>query len=566
MGLLRRLFASLRSDVIVLLALALVIGGIAALGVVGFRSAIDFFFSQAFSNHGTYIVVFPAIGGLIVGLLIYFLARRPKSSGPAETMIALATRGGRINFKNSVVMILASMATLGSGGSVGPEDPAVEIGSSLSSTIGQRLRISEDGLRTLVACGVAAAISATFNAPIAGIFFAHEIILRRFVTPRLIPIAFSAVIADLVRRGLLGTAPLFPVPEYSIVSNWEFLLYALLGVLAALVAVAFIRSRYKCEDLFNSWKFPEYLKPALGGLLVVFIGLYSIDLLGIGYGGIEGALTPGEFMFGTFIALLALKFVATSLTLGSGGVGGVLAPSLFLGAMLGGAMGCAFHSLFPETVAIAPYALVGMGAVFAAAAQGPITSMLLLFELTRDYSIILPAIVAIALAVLIARALNPETIYTTKARRLGVDLRFWGYVDVMRGITVGEAMTTDFPTVSPKMSVEELTHMLAESGHHGFPVVDEQGCLCGCVTLADVEDAMSKGGSGLTVGDVATKDIIIAYPDQSIYDALARFGGREVGRIPVVDREDETKLLGVLRRHDIIRAYTKAMGEKEPPP
>ncbi len=359
------------------------------------------------------------------------------------------------------------------------------------------------------------------------------------------------------------------------VSGWEILFYILLGVIAAFVAVAFVRSLYKCEDLFDAWRLPGYLKPVFGGLLVGLIAcFYSPDLFGVGYGGPEysgmmmygiagyGAINKallGEIGLGMLLGMLALKIVATSATLGSGGSGGVFAPSLFMGAMLGGAFGIGISRLFPAmTGSSGAYALVGMAAVFAAAARAPITAFIILIEMTgwAESHLILPLLVAVVISTLVSRRLNRETIYTTKVLRLGVDLRRVEESDVMKVITAGEVMTSDFPTVNKGMGFGELVDLFRNSGHHGFPVLDDEGKLWGIVSLTDVERVVKGDTAGLTVADIASRSLITAYPDQSIYEVLRRAGSRDFGRIPVVDREDRTCLLGVLRRSDIIRAYS----------
>jgi len=582
-----RFLSLLRTELGITIGLAIVVGVVAGLGAVAFRKMISgfqwLFFdggASVFSFMGDYyVIILPAIGGIFVGLLVYFLAREAKGHGVPEVMAAVATKGGRIRARVSVVKAFASSICIGSGGSVGREGPIVQIGSSVGSTVGQWFKLHEDWIKTLVACGAAGGISATFNAPIAGVFFAHEVILSRFITISFVPVVISSVAATMIAQIFLGAQRMFPVPEYTMVSSWEILLYFLLGISAGIVAFLFIRVLYKSEDLFDAWKFPNYLKPALGGIIVGLIGLYSYayasdplsaGLFGVGYGADYGsmdAVLSSDLTLGLAMlaGLLVLKLLATSVTLGSGGSGGIFAPSLFMGSMLGGTLGIVFHRLFPSiTAPYGAYALVGMAAVFAGAARAPITAILIIFEMTMDYKIILPLMTAVVISTLVARGLSRETIYTMKLRRMGIDISRREEIALMRRITVGEVMSRDFPTVSPKMPVAELTHMLEETGHHGFPVVDEEGLLCGVVTLTDIQAAMSRGESAqLTVEDIATKKVIVAYPDQSVHDALAQFGGRDVGRIPVVERNEPTKLLGILRRHDIIKAYTKAAGESE---
>jgi chloride channel protein, CIC family len=262
-----------------------------------------------------------------------------------------------------------------------------------------------------------------------------------------------------------------------------------------------------------------------------------------------------------------LKVVATSATLGSGGSGGVFAPALFIGAMLGGAFGLGFNDLFPTVTgpaaeASGSYALVGMGAFFAAVVHGPMTAIILLFEMTRNYSLILPLMAAVIISYTIARALNRESIYTLGLLRRGVDVHHKERADVLAEIKVAEIMTRGFPTVLPTMTLPELMDAFHQLGHHGFPVVDKWGDLYGVVTLQDVEKAAPRKDAPLTAADVATRSPIVAYPDQSVKQALAQLGGRDVGRIPVVDRGNPKRLLGVLRRRDVVTAYVKAMSDR----
>ncbi|MDY6893264.1 MAG: chloride channel protein, partial [Chloroflexota bacterium] len=405
----------------------------------------------------------------------------------------------------------------------------------------------------------AGGISATFNAPIAGVFFALEVILGRFISRSFAFVVISSVVADVVAHAFLGDEKSFIVPVYEMVSAWEIPLYVVLGIAAGIIAVIFIYVLYKSEDLFDTWKFPPYLKPVFGGFIIGLIGLYSLDLFGVGYGGVEKALL-GNIALNALLIMGVLKILATSITIGSGGSGGVFAPSLFMGAMFGGAFGDIAHRTFPAVTAPSgAYALVGMAAVFAGAARAPITAIIIIFEMTRNYTIILPIMLAVVISTLVARGLNHETIYTTKMRRSGIDLDRYEDVDLMRSITVGEAMTKNFPTVSLDMSVKELVSKFTRSGHHGFPVVDKDNCLTGVVTLADVEANITGDATDLKVKDIATRSIIVAYPEQSLYNVLLKLGAKDVGRIPVVDSDERTRLLGVLRRHDIIRAYGKRL-------
>jgi CIC family chloride channel protein len=555
------------------LILAVVVGLASGLGAVVFRWLIRFF-QQFFLDGGShalsflgqyYIILIPAAGGLLVGPLVYFFAREAKGHGVPEVMEAVALRGGRIRPRVALVKILASSICIGSGGSVGREGPIVQIGSTVGSTLGQWLKLSDETVRVLVACGAAGGIAATFNAPIAGVLFSLEIILGRVVTRRFGYVVISAVVADFIAQAFLGNNRAFPLPEFGIVSAWEFAFYVVLGILAALAAQAFTRLLYWLEDRFDALKVPEYLKPAIGGVLVGAVGLYSLELLGVGYDGITRALS-GNMTLWVLLAFLVLKIVATSLTLGSGGSGGIFAPSLFIGAMLGTAVGSLFSDLFPTLTAPAgAYGIVGMAAVFAGAARAPFSAIIIIFEMTGNYAIILPLMTAVVISTLLSRAMRRENIYTIKLLRRGVDLEQEELGDIMRTTTAREAMTRDYPTLPANMTLPKVIKLFQKTGHHGFPVLDDEGHLVGVLTEKDVTRNLDTGASGskLTAGDIVARNPFLAYPDQTL-DRLLEAIEETEARIPVVSR-DTKQLLGVVGRHELISAYRKKARRRLPP-
>ncbi len=567
------------SETSALIFLAIVVGIGAGLGAVLFRwmiaTAQVLFFggsSRFLAFLGPYRVIpVPALGGLLVGLLTYYLAREAKGHGVPEVMLAVATMGGRIRPRVAAVKSLASAICIGSGGSAGREGPIVQIGSALGSTLGQLLRLPDNRIRLLVACGAAGGISATFNAPIAGVLFALEVILGEFAASSFGFVVFSSVTAAAISRSILGDRPSFTVPAYNLVSAWELPLYLLLGLLAAALSLVFVKTLYALEDVFDHWRFREYLKPVAGGLLIGLLGVEFPQVFGVGYG--PQPLSPGlgpldlvllaRLGLGLAAALAILKILATSLTIGSGGSGGVFAPSLYIGAMMGGAFGQITHRLLPGiTAGSGAYALVGMGAVFAGAARAPITAVLILFEMTGDYRIILPMMIAVVTAALVSQRLSRDTIYTLKIRRRGIDLQQPQFADLLDSVTVGEVMSTDFDAVRADMPITDLMKHLLDTGHHGVPIVDEKNRLIGIVTLSDLQRAASDNASEQNVIDIATLSPVTCFPDQSIREALEQLRGREVGRIPVVDRVDPNHLLGVLRRENVIAAYSRLLNER----
>jgi CIC family chloride channel protein len=571
---------------LVLIATALVVGLSTGVGAVTFRYLIrgvewigySWVPSVTSSWGESYVVVIPTIGGLIVGLLIFYFAREAKGHGVPEVMAAVALNDGRIRPVVAVVKSLASSICIGTGGSVGREGPIVQIGSALGSSIGQALNLSGDRVRNLVACGAAGGIAATFNAPIAGVMFALEIILNRFSVRHFSSVVISAVAASVVGRAAFGDYAAFKVPvEYGVNSLWEFSFYPILGLLTALVGALFVRLLYWSEDRFESWKqVPEWLQPAIGGALLGGLALLyprvtgvgwerMPDIFNVGYDVIERALA-NQLTLNVVLTLLFLKIIATSLTLGSGGSGGVFAPSLFMGAMLGAAFELLMKQWFPTVVAPAgAYALVGMAATFAATAHAPITAVLILFELTGDYRIILPMMLTVVVATLIGqRILGGESIYTLKLSRRGVRLEHGRDLDLMQSVLVREAMTTDTYVVQSDMPLNQLGDYFQHTHAHSFPVVDGNTELVGMVSIHDYEQALSRQTPHqLQVKDIATMDrLLTAYEDESLAEAIQRIGIRGVNKMPVVNRDNPKKIVGVIRRRDIVKAYNRALSRR----
>ena len=441
--------------------LALVVGAGAGLGAVAFRYLIYFFtwlatghveFGQAGrvdSAHlpwlglGFYVVI-PVLGGLIYGPLIYRFAREARGHGVPEVMIAVAENGGRIRPQVSVVKALASAICIGVGGSVGREGPIVQIGSSLASSIGQWVKMPESRLRILVACGAGGAIAATFNAPITGVFFGVEIILREFSIDALFTVMLSAMIADATAIPFLGAKPFlsgFP-SGIALHHAQNYLLVAVLAVVAALFGLAFKAVLYKTEDLCDRlWKGrPEWARPAVGGVVLGLVLLAVPQMYGVGYPVMYKA-TAGGYVLWFLIVLAFAKIIACSLTIGIGGSGGVFAPSLFIGVTSGMAFGDIVHHLFGAAAGQpALYAVVAMGAVFTSAARAPLTSLASVVEMTGDFTLTLPVMLAVAIASTISRALSYGTIYTTKLLRRGTDIDRTAPWRALQDLKVADAM------------------------------------------------------------------------------------------------------------------------------
>ncbi len=585
MDLINRLIKRLQASEEVVLVLASILVGVGAgTGAVIFRYLIrgvewigyDWFPLVMPWMGKAYVLLIPAVGGVLVGLLVFNFAREAKGHGVPEVMEAVALKGGRIRPIVAVIKSLASSLCIGSGGSVGREGPIVQIGSAIGSTIGQAFHLSDNRIRNLVACGAAGGIAATFNAPIAGVVFAIEIILGEFSGAHFSTIIISAVSASVIGQAIFGSAPAFLLPmEYNLNSVWEFAFYPVLGVLAAVIGFGFVHILYWSEDLFEKRKeVPEWLQPALGGALLGILALaYPIfspvswdrlpQVFNVGYEVIESTL-QNEIVLGVVIVLLFLKLAATSLTLGSGGSGGIFAPSLFMGAMLGAAFGLVVNAIFPLIPAPpGAYALVGMAAVFSAVAHAPMTAVIIVFELTGDYRIILPLMLTVGVATLLSRILlKGESIYTLKLSRRGIHLKAGRDVDILQGVFVSDVMTSEFDTVSHDMTIVELSETFSRIRRNGFPVLDSTGKLWGMVTINDLEIAVQQNiPRRAKVSEIGTpfNKLVLAHPDDTIGDILLKMGPSEWRWLPIVSPLDPRQLIGLIRHEDVIRAYNVAM-------
>lgn len=545
--------------------------------------------SEAVPFLGKWIyVVVPVLGGILVGPLI-LMAQEAKGHGVPEVMQALILRGGRIRARVAVAKITASALCIGTGGSAGREGPIIQVGAALGSSLGQILRLSDERIRNLVACGAAAGIAATFNAPIAGVAFAIEVLMCGLQMRAFGNVVIAAVSASVVSRSIIGDKFAFQVPAYSMSSPYEIILYLILGLTAAVVGIMFMKMLNYSEDLFDNWKFPQIFKPAIGGILLGILGMAYMNLpnlsfpagsaahgagmdtpiphmYGSGFPFIEAAI-QGNAALWILIALIFLKPIATSMTLGSGNSGGVFAPSLFTGAMLGGAMGHLFSYWFPSINGnTGAFALVGMAALFSATARAPLTAMLIVFEMSNDYFMILPLMVAGVTASYFSQWLHPESIYTMKLAKRGVRFAEGRDMDIMQGVKVSEVMKNKPVTIHKNSSFSELMGLFQENNLLGFPVMSDNNRLFGIVTLQDVHRAQSAdnfSSKGLTVADLAVEDPITMFPDEAIWLAIQKMSPRDLARLPVISRDGTKTLCGLISRSDILRAYDVGIVRKQ---
>ncbi|MBI5178396.1 MAG: chloride channel protein [Nitrospinae bacterium] len=499
------------------------------------------------------------LGGLIVGLLNHFLNPEKNTGSVSDAMKWAAVDQGRAPAREIWFRPLVSAITIGSGGSAGREGPSVVIGSAVGSLVGGILKASSERRRLLLGCGSAAGMAAAFNAPLAGLMFAVEVILGDFNINVFSPLIFSSVIATVTVRHLEGNMPAFTLPTYTLVSNLELLFFMVLGIAGGLVAALFYKMYFICHDYFKGKKVHPILLPMVGGLMVGAIGIAFPDALSNGYESMEKALN-GTIVWQLALALIFVKILTTAITLGSGGSGGMYAPSLFIGSMLGVALGTAFHAILPEhTGSIGSYAIVGMGAVMAVVGQMPLTNILMTFELTNNYQIILPIMIACISSLASYSYFYNTSIYTEKLRRMGITIWRGRESNIMASIKVESVMYRQFETIPEETRFKEVVEKIASSKAYYYPCTNGEGRLTGILSVQDVREFMLNEDLAEIVlaKDLATHKVITVHPGDNLNDAMEKFSAADLEELPVVDGEG--KVLGMLKRKDVITAYKKAV-------
>jgi CIC family chloride channel protein len=540
-----------------LVVMALLVGAGAGLGAAGFRELIYFFTwlvtgYKQFGQQGHapslhlaflgiwFVLVAPVMGGLVYGPLIQRFAREARGHGVPEVMLAVAENGGRIRPPVVIVKALASAITIGTGGSVGREGPIVQIGSALASSLGQWVRMSESRLRIIVACGAAGGIAATFNAPITGLFFGFEIVLREFSLDALFTTSLAAVTGDVVSRAFFGSAPFFTaVPhDLSITNDGSYLLVAVLAMIAGLIGLAFKTVLYGMEDRADElWRGrPEWARPAVGGVLLGLVLLALPQMYGVGYPVMDSVIA-GRVVVGLVLLFLVGKIIATSLTLSIGGSGGVFAPSLFMGAMAGNVFGTAVHHIFGSAVGPpAMYAVLAMGGVFAGAAQAPLTAIASVVEMTGNFTLTLPVMLTCGIAAALSKQLSYGSIYTTKLLRRGIDIERPKMANVLQTLSIADVMQpVDADGADPVMSA-------GRAGPPTRPDRDWWEELGGVVT--DVRDPQE------------------LFEDETLDQALRQLTVYGRSGLPVLSG-DRRHLRGWLTRHGVLTALADTVAGSE---
>jgi len=558
-----------------LLVLAIVLGLATAAAIWLFRQAIDFF-NRVFTGFLAETLLSPIIGalaivislalaGAVVGFIMDTFIGEERHHGVAGIIEAIAMSGGRLRYQRSPFKAIASALSLGAGASVGPEDPSVQIGSNLGSFIGQRLHLSDDQMRLLVAAGGAAAIAAAFKAPIAGVFFALEVILNgAFETRSFGVVVLAAVVSSALTQAIEPAAEMGPF-NYTLGSVLEIPLFIPLGILLGIVSAFFIRSVYWQHDWWHHHvHLPRPAKTALAGAVVGIIAIFLPQIMGAGRETMSSVLS-GEANFSLLLLLIlgVVKLAATTISMGGGFVGGIFAPTLFVGTMLGGAYGQVMQSTIggkegnPQV-----YAIAGMAAVMAGVVRCPITAIMLVFELTNDYRLILPIMLATVVCVFMAERLTPYGMYEQGLRNKGTYLPVGREIDLMQGVTVSEVMTKPAPRILENASLQELRDALRAYQSRSLCVVDAQGKLVGIVTLSDLQKAYRTDiDEATTVGTICSRDPATIAPDDELWTAIKIMGTRDVGRLPVIDRSTG-ELVGLMGRHGVMQAYNLAIEHK----
>jgi CIC family chloride channel protein len=552
------------------LAIAVLIGLVGGFGAVGIQFAIrefqQLFWSGKFSldtikNISWYWkIIVPTFGGLFVGLIIQFYSREAKGHGVPEVMEAITLRNGIIRPRVVIAKLIASAVYIASGGSVGREGPVIQIGSAVGSTIGQFFRVNAKRMRIFVACGAASGIAAAFNAPVAGALFAVEIILGDFAVPQFSPVVIASVSSTVISRHFLGNYPAFRVPVYQLQSPVELLFYLILGIFSAAIALLFIKTLYSSEAFFDKNKLPAWVKTSLGGALIGFIGLLFPQIFGVGYDTIEHALSR-PYLWQLAIALVFIKIFATSISLGSGGSGGIFAPSLFLGAMLGSFFGSILSLYFPDlNISPGAYALVGMGGVVAAATHGPITAILIIFEMSGEYKIILPLMITCIIATVLSMRLHNESIYTLKLKLRGINLYGGHEINVLKSLRVVDAYKTSIKTIPESAPFTKIVEELANSQHTIFYVSDKENNIIGSISLKEIRQTISDYEHLkylLIARDIMNPNVISVSVEENLDDVMKKFGRYNLDELPVISFHNGKHIIGTILRHDVIEIYNR---------
>jgi len=570
---LRRIGRLTRHEQVILFILAVIIGLLVGISAIVFReaiSAIQFFgFGVAGERIQASIAELPwwrvllvtVGGGLVVGLIVRYLMPSGRPEGVADVIAASALRNGRMSMRNGIGAAVVSAVSLGAGASAGREGPVVHLGASLSSFVARKLHLGRGLSRTLLACGVATGVAASFNAPIAGVFFALEVVLGNYALGAFAPVVIASVTGTVLSRAYFGNFPAFVVPASYVHSFLEFPAFALLGVVCAIVAIVFLRLTAVSTAAFAETRLPVWLRPAVGGLLVGLIALLYPQVLGVGYEATDLAL-HGQYLLHMLIILIIVKVAATAISLGAGFGGGVFSPSLFLGAMTGGAFGVIATMAFPDlSSGYSAYTLVGMGALSGAVLGAPISTILIVFELSANYELTIAVMVATAVASLVTRYVHGDSFFDWQLHARGVRIEGAREQRLLQSIQVSDIMRKDYVTVEPAAHLPEIRRKLIASLHGTVFVVDDGNVLVGAVNLSDLSDTAFDTSLDMLLNaqDVAHVHPIALDAADDLGKAFRLMESEDEDHVPVVEDHDSMVLVGILHQRDVMHAHSRAI-------
>jgi len=524
-------------------------------------------------------VILPVLGGFIVAFIVTRYAPEAKGHGVPEVMEAYSIHGGKIRFRVPILKGLASAICIGSGGSCGREGPIAQIGAGAGAVIASVLELDKRERKTLLVAGLSSGVAATFNAPLGGALFGIEVIAGGIIGFAILPVILASVVATAVADLILGTGVSFQAPAFSMGHPIELVFYLALGILLGVTSIIWMRGFYSIETLFEKLRASKYVLPAVGGLLTGILALATIyiettlaysgefaatepyypAIMGVGYAFIDATLIGGVAL-GSLLIFGLLKMLATSFTLGSGGSGGVFAPTLFIGAAFGGAFGMVSSFIIPWAVPEPmAFALVGMAALFAGTGRAPITCIVMLMEMTADYSLILPLMIAVSSSYLVSSLIEPESIYTLKLSRRGVKLQRGSHIEVLRTIKVGDVMTKSPTVLHPTMTTTEVFAIIDKTHHTKFPVLDDFGNVIGILIAEDLFHKDEEDSRESYVRELMNPAFLHLTPESTMDGALQEMIKRDEGHAVIVDPKEPTKMIGYITKADVLKAYEIAI-------
>ena len=526
-------------------------------------------------------LVIPVIGGLIVAFIVVRYAPEAKGHGVPEVMEAYVLHNGKMRLRVPLLKSLASAICIGSGGSCGREGPIAQIGAGVGSALATRLNLDKQETKTLLLCGLSSGIAATFNAPLGGALFGIEVLAGGILGFSILPVILASVVATAVADFILGDTVSFIVEGFTLGHPIELVFYLILGIVLGVASVIWMRGFYFIEDLFEKIRVSKYALPAIGGLLTGLLAIATLYLesvfgyvgafgtqpvypaiMGVGYAFIDASLA-GSVVLGALLAFGVLKILATSFTLGSGGSGGVFAPTLFIGAAFGGALGLVFSLVVPGLVpstSVITFALVGMAALFAGSGRAPITCIVIIMEMTQDYFLILPLMIAVSASFLVSSLIEKESIYTMKLSRRGVHISQGTHIGALKSVTVKEIMTESPTILSPEMTTSEVFKIIDETHHTKFPVVVDENKVIGILIAEDLFQAPKReDGKENLVKDLMNPDFLHLSLGCTMDGALQAMMARDEGHAVIVHPDRPDIMIGYITKADVLKAYEIAI-------